>query len=149
VRCERAGGGSRGGGSCPCPSLCAVEFDVVTDGWIGEQQMRWLLRRRPARRRSLSPLCGRWAPREKARGSPSPRGRPRTCHNPTERLALKPLFCTAKLIERCSHGVEDQGAEEALWGMKKSRIDQVSFGKSRLTRAALPFSAPSLYRPVL
>jgi hypothetical protein len=42
--------------------------------------------------------------------------------------------------ERCSDGVEDQGAEDVLWGMKKSRIDQVSFGKSRLTRAALPFS---------
>ena len=26
-------------------------------------------------------------------------------------------------------------------GQKKSRIDQVSFGKSRLTRAALPFSS--------
>jgi hypothetical protein len=26
-------------------------------------------------------------------------------------------------------------------GQKKSRIDQVSFGKSHLTRAALPFSA--------
>jgi hypothetical protein len=32
-------------------------------------------------------------------------------------------------MERCSDGVEDQGAEEALRGMKNSRIDQVSFWK--------------------
>jgi hypothetical protein len=38
-------------------------------------------------------------------------------------------------MERCSDGVGDQGAEEALWGM---RVNQVSFGKERShVRAAL------------
>ena len=42
----------------------------------------------------------------------------------------------------CSDGGEDQGAEEALvWGMKKTtrRFIHVSFGNSRLARAAPPF----------
>jgi hypothetical protein len=48
-----------------------------------------------------------------------------------------------KRMERCSDGVEDQGAEEALYGARR-RISYISFGKSRLTRAARPFSAVSL-----
>jgi hypothetical protein len=51
----------------------------------------------------------------------------------------------AKLIERCSDGVEDQGAEDVLWGRTSQEFNQVSFGKSRPTRAALPFSAPRLF----
>ena len=35
-----------------------------------------------------------------------------------------------------SDGGEDQGAEAALWGRKKATNHHVSFGKSRLTRAA-------------
>jgi len=43
-------------------------------------------------------------------------------------------FCLAKLMERCSDGVEDQGAEEALWGKRElSR----QFWKPSPVRAAL------------
>ena len=41
-------------------------------------------------------------------------------------------------MERYSDGGEDQGAEEALWGRRRKN-HHVSFGKSRLARAALPF----------
>jgi hypothetical protein len=44
-------------------------------------------------------------------------------------------------MERCSDGGEDQGAEEAFMGQKKANNHDVSFGKSRLARVALPFSA--------
>ena len=46
-------------------------------------------------------------------------------------------------MERCSDGGEDQGAEEALWGRRrqKAKNHYVSFGKIRLARAALSFSA--------
>jgi len=44
----------------------------------------------------------------------------------------------AKLIERCSDGGEDQGAEEALWGNRESFF--VSFG-SRLPCERLSFQA--------
>jgi len=40
-----------------------------------------------------------------------------------------------------SYGGEDQGAEEAFMGQKKAKNHHDSFGKSRLARAALPFSA--------
>jgi hypothetical protein len=45
---------------------------------------------------------------------------------------------TAKLIERCSDGVEDRGAEEALWGQREKY--HVSFG-SRLPCERLSFLA--------
>jgi len=44
----------------------------------------------------------------------------------------------AKLIERCSDGGEDQGAEEALWGNGESFF--VSFG-SRLPCERLSFQS--------
>jgi len=55
---------------------------------------------------------------------------------PTPPLS-SPAAClrTVQLIERCSAGVEDQGAEEVLWGQKENR--HVSFWKPALVRAAL------------
>jgi len=47
----------------------------------------------------------------------------------------------AKRWSAVSDGGEDQGAEEAFMGQKKAKNHHVSFGKSRLARAALPFSA--------
>ena len=49
------------------------------------------------------------------------------------------LNCQA--TERCSNDGEDQGAEEAFMGQKKAINHLVSFGKSRLARATLLFSA--------
>jgi len=43
-----------------------------------------------------------------------------------------------------SDGGEDQGADEAFMGQKKAKNQLVSFGKSRLARAALPFSASDM-----
>jgi len=47
-------------------------------------------------------------------------------------------------MERCSDGGEDQGVEEACMGQKKAKNHHVSFDKSLLARAALPFSVDSL-----
>jgi len=45
---------------------------------------------------------------------------------------------SAKLIERCRDGAEDQGAEEeALWGPSERIIKSVSFWKPSSVRAAL------------
>jgi len=52
----------------------------------------------------------------------------------------------AKRWSAVSDGGEDQGAEEALWGRRRKN-HHVSFGKSRLARAALPFLAGSRLRP--
>jgi len=50
----------------------------------------------------------------------------------------------AKLMKSAvSDGGEDQGAEQVtVMGRKKAKNHHVSFGKSRLARSALPFSAP-------
>ena len=54
---------------------------------------------------------------------------------------MSPAADFAKLIERCSDGGEDQGAEEALWGNRESLF--VSFG-SRLPCERLSFQRASL-----
>jgi glutaredoxin-related protein len=45
------------------------------------------------------------------------------------------LFATAKLIERCCDGVEDQGADEALWGQERI-VTSVSEAVSRASGSA-------------
>jgi len=54
----------------------------------------------------------------------------------------------ARLIERCSDGVEDQGAEEALWGRMPRENGRVSFGSrlpcERLSFLSARFSAESI-----
>jgi hypothetical protein len=52
-------------------------------------------------------------------------------------------------MERCNDGVEDQGAEEALWGVQTSNNQSSQFWKEPShERAALPFSAFSHVRKV-
>jgi len=55
--------------------------------------------------------------------------------------SMCPAFLTSRIwvsMERCSDRGEDQGAEEeAFMGQKKAKNHHVSFGKSRLARAAL------------
>jgi hypothetical protein len=61
--------------------------------------------------------------------------------NPRNRYAHT-LTNTAKLMERCSDGVEDQGAGEAVSVMGHAEVEEST--NSVLERAALPFTAPSL-----
>ena len=55
---------------------------------------------------------------------------------------------TYKLIERCSNGVEDQGAEEAFMGSMPREKRFNSFG-SRLPSLTALLSRRSLVRPAL
>ena len=58
------------------------------------------------------------------------------------------LLGVAKLTERCSDGVGDQGAEEALWGIEKRESTTPVLGRRAASRASGPrFSAPRSLPP--
>jgi len=107
-------------------------------------------------------FCGAFAGRDGSVGTPRTTGafcttRPadagsRLCSHPprpcdaTHVDGISPASVSselpARLIERCSEGIEDQGAEEAFIGLRENR--HVSFG-SRLPGERLSFQTPETW----
>jgi len=109
--------------------------------FLPRQGSRW--RRSPRTRTTTTKPTAREAPRVYMRPLPRAATPPRATDPPSRNVPqthtpnLAPS--RTKLIERCSDGVEDQGAEEALWGRRRRRII-TSVLERAVSRDSFPFA---------